>query len=176
MKKILFCLVAIFLLSGCGEKNGFAFFGKDRPYENAISYTKEGDIVASMENKALIIATYLNPIYKDYKDGDYFFVRVYIANDFEDEEKEGLFNPKYHLLLNGKKPLKIKKLNRDTLLAKEMPLTKPWYKIYLVKFPKVKGDKKLIFKSDDYGQTLLNFWLNLKVLYLFLKGESRLHS
>ena len=64
MKKIIFgvTLAALFLFTGCGYKNGFAFFSKDKPYEKAISYTKKGEIVVSMENKAFIIATYLNPI------------------------------------------------------------------------------------------------------------------
>lgn len=157
MKKIIFLIAAIFILTGCGEKNGFSFFNKDKPYEKAMSYTKEGDIVVSMENKAFIIATYLNPIYKQYNDGDYFFVRIYINNDFEDENRSGLFNPTYHLYLNGKKPIKIKRLNENDLLAKEMPMEKAWYKIYLVKFSKASEVKKLIFKSDNYGQTVLSF-------------------
>lgn len=157
MRKIIYLIAVIFILSGCGQKNGFSFFNKDRPYEKAMSWTKEGNIIVSMENKAFIIATYLNPIYKDYNDGDYFFVRVYINNDFEEENRSGLFNPKYHIYLNGKKPLKIKRLNEDDILAKEMPMVKKWYKMYLVKFPKTGESKKLIFKSDDYGQTVLTF-------------------
>ncbi|WP_187648360.1 hypothetical protein [Nitrosophilus labii] len=159
MRKIflIVTLTALFLFNGCGYKNGFAFFSKDKPYEKAISYTKKGEIVVSMENKAFIIATYLNPIYKRYEDGDYFFVRVYISNDFEDDKKNGLLNPKYHLLLNDQEPTMIKELSREDILTKEMPMVKPWYKIYLVKFPKDSGVKKLHFKSDDYGQTVLIF-------------------
>ncbi|WP_281951050.1 hypothetical protein [Nitrosophilus kaiyonis] len=158
MKKIstLFIFFVFIIFTGCAQKSGFSFFSKDKPYERAITYTKKGEIVVSMENKAFIIATYLNPI-KNYKDGEYFFVRVYIANDFSDEEKSGLFNPKYHLSLNNSKPLDIKKLTNEDSLSKEMPMVKPWYKLYLVKFPKTVGTKKLIFKSDDYGQTVLIF-------------------
>lgn len=158
MKKISLILpfLVLIIFTGCAQKSGFSFFSKDKPYEQAISYTKKGEIIVSMENKAFIIATYLNPI-KNYDDGEYFFVRVYIADDFEDKKKSGLFNPKYHIYLNGNSPLKIEKIEKDDMLAKEMPMVKPWYKLYLVKFPKVSGIKKLIFKSDDYGQTELIF-------------------
>jgi len=153
MKNSLFFL-SFFIFTGCAQKGGFSFFHKDKPYEEAISYTRKGEIIVSMENKAFIIATYLNPI-KKYKDGEYFFVRVYINNDFSDEKKSGLFNPKYHIYLNDKIPLEIKKVDKDSVIAKEMPMVKPWYKLYIVKFPKILGKKVLIFKSDDYGQTRL---------------------
>ena len=156
MRKIFIFTLFLLFFTGCAQKSGFAFFNKDKPYEKAISYTKKGEIVVSMENKAFIIATYLNPI-KNYTDGEYFFVRVYIANDFSDEEKSGLYNPKYHIYLNEKAPIEIKKLSMEDMLSKEMPMVKPWYKLYVVKFPKIEGKKRLIFKSDDYGQTELIF-------------------
>ncbi len=157
--RFLLALFTLFALSfsGCGQKSGFSFFSEDRPYERAIGYTKKGEIIVSMENKAFLIATYLNPIYEKYNDGEYFFVRVYIDNDFSKENMSGLHNPKYHLLLNGNEPLEIKRLSMEDPLVKEMPMVKPWYKIYLVKFPKESKKLNLVLKSDDYGQTTLTF-------------------
>lgn len=157
MKKFLLYIALLLFFNGCSSKSGFNFFSEDRPYENAIAYTKKGEIIVSMENKAIIIATYLNPIYKKYNDGEYFFIRVYIANDFEDEKKSGLFNPKYKIYLNNQEPVEIKILSKDDILVKEMPMVKAWYKIYLVKFEKTSKPKKIVFKSDDYGQTVLTF-------------------
>jgi len=157
MRKIFIFTLFLLFFTGCAQKSGFSFFHKDKPYEMAIGHTRKGEIVVSMENKAFIIATHLNPLYKKYSDGEYFFVRVYITNDFEDEDKSGLFNQKYHIFLNNNKPLEIRVVPKDDILVKEMPMVKPWYKLYLVKFPKVGKKLKLIFKSDDYGETQLIF-------------------
>ena len=156
MKKIIFGLLVAILLIGCSSKE-LHIFAEDKPYVEAMRYTKKGDILLSLENRALIIATYLNPLQKK-RDKEYFFVRVYIDNDFEDENRSGLFNPNYSLTLNDQKPLKIIKVSRDSNLAKKMPFIEPWYHLYVVTFKKsTQKQLKLIFQNDVAGKALLVF-------------------
>ena len=156
MKKLLVGLVALFLLGGCAKKE-LKIFSVDKPYAEALRWSKKGDIAISLENKALIIATYLNPLQKRW-DKEYFFVRVYIDNDFDDPKKAGLFHPGYHIRLNGHEPLSIEELDFESELAKSMPFVQKWYHIYLVTFPKVEDKElRLIFGHEDYGDVVLTF-------------------
>ncbi len=156
MRHIVVGLLALLLFAGCSSKD-LKVFAEDKPYVEAMRYTKKGDILLSLEDRAMIIATYLNPLKKQ-DDKEYFFIRVYIDNDYEDEKRAGLFNPHYSLSLNGKKPLKITKLSFDSDIVKSMPFVEPWYHLYLVTFPKVKEKElKLIFQNDRAGKVLLTF-------------------
>ncbi len=149
--------IALFLFFGCSAKE-LRIFSPDKPYIEALRYTASADIAVSLENKAMIIATYLDPLEKKYRDGEYFFVRVYINDDFEDQNRSGLYHPGYSLTLNKKKPLWIKGLDFDDPLVKRMPFVQKWYKIYLVKFPKIEKKKlQLIFAHEAYGKVVLNF-------------------
>ena len=157
LRTLLLALTLLFV--GCSTKvSEPSVLKPDRYYLNALRYTQKGDLALSLENRALIIATYLNPIEKKYQDGEWFFIRVYIDNDFSDDKKAGLFHPGYSLTLSGKKPLEVKQLTVDDLLVKKMPFTQKWYRYYLVKFPKV-ADKNLIltFANPQVGQIHLTF-------------------
>ncbi len=156
MKKFfLFTLLAA-LFAGCAHKD-IKIFAEDKPYVEALRYTKRGVIAISLENKAQIIATYLNPL-EHKNDKEYFFVRVYIDNDFQEANKAGLYHPGFTLTLNGKKPAQIKELSQDSLLAKRMPLVESWYRLYLVAFPKSEAKKlSLVFSHKEYGAARLAF-------------------
>ncbi len=158
MRKLFLAVaVGIIFLSGCAKKEELKIFSVDRPYAEALRWSKKGDIAISLENKALLIATYLNPIQKK-RDKEYFFVRVYIDNDFEEPKKAGLFHPGYFLKLNDQKPLEIKELDFESELAKRMPFVQKWYHIYLVTFPKTQSKElRLIFGNSAYGTTTLPF-------------------
>lgn len=157
MKKFFLFTLLVALFAGCAHKNEIKIFAEDKPYVEALRYTKKGSIAISLENKAQIIATYLNPL-EHKNDKEYFFVRVYIDNDFEEAKKAGLFHPGYTLTLNGQKPLQIKELSHDSLLAKSMPLVEPWYRLYLVVFPKTHTKKlTLTFSNKAYGSVSLEF-------------------
>ncbi len=159
MRKIWILLFLLLpFLAGCAHKEELRVFSVDKSYVEALRYTKKGDIAISLENKALIIATYLNPLHRCDKDKECFFVRVYIDNDFDDPKKAGLFHPGYSLRLNGHKPLALKELDKENLLVKQMPLCEPWYHFYLVTFPVIKKSKlTLIFSHKAYGSTALVF-------------------
>ncbi|WP_201333857.1 hypothetical protein [Nitratiruptor sp. YY09-18] len=156
MKRVIAAIACIGVLGGCSVKHP-TLLSPDKPYAEALRYTQKGEIDISLENKALIIATYLNPIEKS-KGQEKFFVRVYIDNDFEDEKKAGLFHPGYELRLNGQKPLKIKQIDTDSELAKQMPAIEPWYRLYVVTFKHTESPRlDLSFKNPAYGGVDLIF-------------------
>ncbi len=156
LRKLL--IAGIFLLfAGCSCKTT-NFLAPDRTYSEALRYTQQGDIAISLENKALIIATYLNPIKKSTKGDEEFFVRVYIDNDIDDPKRSGLFHPGYTLTLNGKKPLAIKAVDKNSELAKSMPAVLPWYKLYVVRFAHTEATTlRLEFANAKYGKVVLTY-------------------
>ena len=132
-------------------------------YHTSLINTQKGQLIASFETKALLTATYLNPVFKknghknfsiDVSDGEYFFVGVFITNS-----KTNRFDEKgYSLTLNGKKPIEVIKLDKDDPLKYEMPMVDNWSTYYKVKFPTMHTKKlKLVFESDRFGKDVLIF-------------------
>jgi len=163
-------LVFIFLLitgTGCSRKdrtNIKQLFNRDEIYHKSLLNTQKAQLIASFETKALLTATYLNPVFGNLKNqnfsvdvsgGEYFFVGVYISGS-----KTNKFNEKgYSLTLNGMKPIEIKKLDKDDPLKYEMPMVDNWSTYYKVKFPTVYNTKKLklVFASDRFGKDIMIF-------------------
>ena len=175
-KKILLLSSAL-LFSSCSIKensNLAQLFKKDDIYHISLLNTKKAQLIASLETKALLTATYLNPVF-EYIDSEninrreeYFFVGVYITDSEEHE-----FNTKgYSLKLNGKKPLGIQKLKKDDPLRYQMPMINNWSTYYKVKFPKVKGnDLNLTFENDRFGKDTLTYSKKEKPLFESLKED-----
>ncbi|BAF69910.1 hypothetical protein [Nitratiruptor sp. SB155-2] len=156
IKKLIFGFVVMLSFIGCGNTLP-SIISKDTQYTEALRYTKKTTFDISLEEKALFIATYLNPLEKK-GDGEYFFVRTFIDNDFEEAEKAGLHHPGVKITLNGKPPVQIRELKKEDILVKQMPFTQQWYRYYLVRFPKQKQSQlKFTISFDDYGQKVLLF-------------------
>jgi len=164
-KKILL-LSSLLLIGGCSirdNSNLVQLFTKDDIYHISLKNTQKAQLMASFETKALLTATYLNPVYGnencknfcvDVADGEYFFIGVYIR-----DSKTHHFNNKgYSLKLGGLKPDDIEKLDKDDPLRYEMPMVNNWSTYYKVKFPKSnKKDLILTFESDRFGKDELKF-------------------
>ena len=165
-KKILL-LIILFALTSCSairdDSNISQLFKKDDIYHISLLNTQKAQLIASLETKALLTATYLNPVYTDtncktvhmsVKNGEYFFVGVYI-----NKSKTHHFNNKgYSLTLDGVKPIEINELDKDNPLRYEMPMVDNWSTYYKVKFPPSNRKKfNLIFKSDRFGKDVLEF-------------------
>ncbi len=164
-KKILL-LSILLILTACGTKeraNISQLFKKDEIYHTSLLNTQKGQLIASFETKALLTATYLNPVFKknahknfsiDVSGGEYFFVGVFITNS-----KTNRFDEKgYSLTLNGKEPIDVIKLDKDDPLKYEMPMVDNWSTYYKVKFPSIYTKKlKLVFESDRFGKDVLIF-------------------
>ncbi len=184
-KKILLLsstLTAALIFSGCTIKensNIAQLFKKDDIYHISLMNTKKAQLIASLETKALLTATYLNPVFEyiECKDlcmsdatEEYFFVGVYIT-DSEDHE----FNNKgYKLKLNGAEPIGVQKLEKNDPLRYQMPMINNWSTYYKVKFPNVKGNAlKLTFENDRFGKDELTYSKNETPLFESLKDLGR---
>jgi hypothetical protein len=159
MKKIIYMITAILLLgTGCSQKTGF--LSEDKLEQSAVIHTKKGQLYRSMEIKAAITATYLNPIKREYKNSgqEMFLISVFIDKDSEDPKRQGLFNKDYSLTLNGVKAKEIKVLDFKDDLIKLAPIRNQWSTYYLVVFDRQDNEKlKMIFKNDVYGKVVLEF-------------------
>ena len=178
-KKILL-LSSVLLFSACSIKensNIAQLFKKDDIYHISLQNTKKAQLIASLETKALLTATYLNPVFDHIEcneacqsnpNEEFFFVGVYITDSEVNE-----FNSRgYSLKLNGKKPLGIQKLEKDDPLRYQMPMINNWSTYYKVKFPKVKGnDLNLTFENDRFGKDTLTYSKNEKPLFESLKED-----
>ena len=182
MYKKLLLLSSLLLIIGCSakkeecdvrEKSDFGqLFTKDDIYHNSLVNTQKAQLMASFETKALLTATYLNPVFSQRKctkrfknnmeDAEYFFVGIYLSNSEKHE-----FNKKgYSLTLNGLQPIEIKELDKDDPLRYEMPMVDNWSTYYKVKFKKSLTNKfSLIFENDRFGKDILNYLKGEKALY-----------
>ncbi len=146
MKKLLFLLVFIF--SGCSLKTAFTY---DPLYEKALILTQRGQIINSLENKALIDAVYLNELYNNKFKNVTFLIGVY--NDFNNE----LTNKEFTLTLNNQKPTKISKKIPSFILYKNFPFHNEWMSYYIVEFNKTKKPYILKYKSSNWGEVKFEF-------------------
>ena len=187
MYKKLLLLTSVLLFAGCAskkeechvrEKSDFGqLFTKDDIYHKSLVNTQKAQLMASFETKALLTATYLNPVFEErnckkrfinkMQDGEYFFIGIYIANSEKHE-----FNTRgYSLTLNGLQPIEINELERDDPLRYEMPMVDNWSTYYKVKFKKVStNDFSLIFGNDRFGKDILNYSKGEKPLFESLIG------
>lgn len=188
VKHILLLSSALFLL-GCSakkeecdirDKSDFGqLFTKDEVYHTSLVNTQKAQLIASFETKALLTATYLNPVFSErncrkrfnngMSDAEYFFVGVYIADSEKNE-----FNTKgYSLTLNGLQPIEIIELEKNDPLRYEMPMVDNWSTYYKVKFKKtLKKDFTLIFENDRFGKDLLNYSKGQRPLFESLIGSN----
>ena len=187
MYKKLLLLSTLLLIVGCSakkeecevrEQSDFGqLFTKDEIYHTSLVNTHKAQLMASFETKALLTATYLNPVFErrncrkrfknNMEDAEYFFVGVYITNS----EKHAFNTRGYALTLNGLKPIEIKELDRNDPLRYEMPMVDNWSTYYKVKFKKSsKKDLILIFENDRFGKDILNYSKGEKPLFESLVG------
>ena len=61
-------------VTGCGRP-AFLVFDRNSAYQEALGFTREGEVRNYFETKALVTATYMNPLDGErFKDGEFFFV------------------------------------------------------------------------------------------------------
>lgn len=159
---ILFATIVLF--TGCATNNGLSIFHKDTLFENALVYTKKADIINSFETKAILNATYLNPIAKEFAtaDKENFIIGIYITEDEKNEQNKYINNPNFKLTLNSRVAKNIVELNTTHTMYAHVPLKNPWAKYYCLSFDANKSDTqlKLTYSHQTFGNTTLNFWKN----------------
>jgi len=146
MKNILLLMLLFF--TGCSIKTALK---QDPLYEKTLTYTQRGQIINSLENKALIDAVYLNPLFKEKFKNPTFLIGIY--NSFDNS----LNNEEFNLTLNGQKPLKVSTNIPSFILYKKLPFYNEWMKYYIVEFNNTKTPLKLEYKSKDWGEVKFTF-------------------
>jgi len=188
-KKVLL-LASIFLVTACSEKQDECIvqeksdfsqlFTRDEIYHTSLVNTQKAQLMASFETKALLTATYLNPVFEQRAckkrfvnkmiDAEYFFVGVYIS----DSEKHEFNTKGYSLTLNGLQPLEVIPLDKNDPLRYEMPMVDNWSTYYKVKFRKsLKPNFSLIFENDRFGRDVLNYSKGEKSLFQSLTSLNK---
>ena len=149
MKKILFLIItATIFFNGCSFKQALK---KDPIYEKTLKYTRRGQIVNSLETKALIDAINLSDLYPKKFQNPTFLIGIY------NDEKNALQNKEFSIFLNNQKPIKVSKKIPDFIPYKNFPFYNSWMTYYLVTFPKISKPYTLTYKSVHWGETTFTF-------------------
>jgi len=119
-------------------------------YEKTLLYTQRGQIINSLETKALIDVVYLNPLYQDKFKKPTFLIGVY--NSF----KNRLINNEFNLTINSKPPVEINETIPKFVLYKNFPFYNNWMKYYIVKTD-TNPPFKIEYKSKDWGDVNFTF-------------------
>lgn len=127
MKRAITLISTLMLLSGCADKNTI-----DEPIKNEIlAYTQKSEIIKD-KYRALIIATYINPVKKT-KDNDESFILS--------------INPKNAEILadsisiNSDKNIKISQIDENDKNLENIGFNLPWSRHYIVRSQKKDSDK-----------------------------------
>ncbi|KIM10697.1 MAG: hypothetical protein KU37_10495 [Sulfuricurvum sp. PC08-66] len=151
-------LVVMLAVAGCAPQNVMQMFDRDPYFEKAMEHLQTGTMVRQFETKAVMHTVYLNGVDSaKYSNDEHFFISVYIANDFYEDETKGLFNPNYTLKLNGQAPLSITLLEDEDPLRKSMPLSPRWSNYYWVRFAKQSTPMVLELSHPHYGVMALTY-------------------
>jgi hypothetical protein len=149
--KIAISLLSTFLLAGCTSTNAFTKFNIDEQQQQTFSNFRVSKIFDKNVSIGTVSAIYLNNIMPDkYKDGEYFYVTLYLQN------KE-----KLTYLLNGNPPQSIEQLPRDNQYGKLLSASDNWHQYYLVVFKKVANEHlALVAKQANYHSYALKYLKN----------------
>lgn len=157
MKRNLIIISILFsvIFAGCG-KSAYNIFTHDENYYKTLENSSKGEIRDNFVTRAILSATYLNPIYPEYKDSEAFLVGVYIPKDFKEKEKQGLHNPFYKLTLSQENYYKIKEVEQDAEILKKSPLVDRWSLYYIIEFNKQNTEKLFLkFEDSEINQNLI---------------------
>ncbi len=149
MKKLLFLIIsAMILFNGCALKTALK---KDPLYEKTLKYTRRGQIVNSLETKALIDAINLNDLYPKKFQNPTFLIGIY------NNQNNALENKEFSILLDSKKPLKTTTIIPGFIPYKNFPFYNTWMTYYIVTFPQTDKPYKLTYKSVHWGEVNFTF-------------------
>jgi hypothetical protein len=158
MKKLLLYMGSLLFLVNCSSQNSFSLTDVD--YRQKLVKTQKAILYKDKQTKAILTATYSNSFDDMNGTNERFIVTLYIDND-----NNNRWNRAYHLTLNGKKPISIKKLKSDDKLLSNISFKNEWKNYYFVNFPSV-GDKQMyMIFGDNKQEVKLYFTKKAKYLY-----------
>jgi len=146
--KYLFTTLFLLLLQGCSYKNAYTFFQMDKEEELYETNTLNAKIQLQSEVLGILSVTYLNDVDKNLTtDDEQFLVSIFL------KEKQR----KYNFTLNGKKPLKIKKITKEGRYTKLLAKQSQWSQDSIVTFEKSSNDLNLTFYTYPSILVPMNF-------------------
>ena len=149
MKRVLFLIItAAILFNGCSIK---PVLKKDPIYEKTLKYTRRGQIVNSLETKALIDAVNLNDLYPEKFQNPTFLIGIY------NNQNNALQNKEFSISLNSQNPLKTTTEIPGFIPYKNFPFYNNWMTYYIVTFPQTNKPYKLTYKSVHWGKVRFTF-------------------
>lgn len=161
MKRTAYLGLIAFVFAGCTNNSALELFKKDELFEKALIYTKKGDVINSLETKAIVNATYLNPVDDEFKSKtkESFIVGIYIVDDEIKEDKKYIKNPSYKITLNDKNATDINEINSTHKMYSHIPVKNTWAKYYCINFDKNESAKilKLKYSHKTFGNVVLKF-------------------
>ena len=152
-----FSILSIFLLFfiGCSNKNAFTQFNMNKKQELTVSnlqssklLTKNGDVTG------IVSVVYLNEVYPSYySEKEFFFVYMYLKKSKDTD---------LTLTMNGKAPLKLKKLAKVNNFTSLVNVKSDWNKYYLASFAEDGDDLNLVFENDQSSSVVLKYQKDLE--------------
>ncbi|MEA1891631.1 MAG: hypothetical protein U9N33_02855 [Campylobacterota bacterium] len=137
---ILFLFTLFFL--GCADKNAFDNFEMIKEQELSANNLQNSKIKTGDNTDGIISAIYLNKVYPTlYNQNEYFYIYLY------QRERVDMFNPNtldeinMTLKLNGKLPIKIRKLSHNNRFSHLTLVNGEWQRYFLVAFEEEKSNK-----------------------------------
>lgn len=152
MKNLIFCALALLIMSGCSSKE----YPHDPHKNELLAYTQKFESIKG-DDRYLGVATYLNPSYEEFanSENEYFLLSSYPTDI-------NITN----LKVNGKTPSVFEVLDDSDKYIKLSPFIIPWAKYYKIIIPKITADNLTItYETDRSVSARLNFVKVAKSMY-----------
>lgn len=147
--------LTILMLAGCQSQQ--TLFKDDSSHIQTVENTRKGELVSSQTTKALLLATYLNPLKPEkYHTQEYFFIDLFLADS---PQKPDLKHSGYTITLQESGgALNVRPLKKDDPLLQQMAIINRWGHHYVTSFPSSDSELlTLVLDSEEYGKTELVF-------------------
>lgn len=163
-------LMIVLLYSGCSSKNESKMrksFQEEIPFNGKLQKSEKLRLYDEGEVKILLTATYLNGEQSLHDENNKKIKEEFVVGLYQSEDvnSAGLMGREQNLTLDGKLPVKVKKLSHHDPLLKNIPMVNAWSTYHLVIFPHT--EKKifvLTFDNNMYGKGQMKFAKEAKFL------------
>ncbi|WP_345993966.1 hypothetical protein [Sulfurimonas sp. HSL-1716] len=146
---IIFIVISLF--SGCARTNAFTRFDFSKVKERATSSLRTSKINRGDQIYGVFSSVYLNEVIPEKYNGmEYFYITIYTKDGAKLFDPNLLDKRKMTLRLNGKLPVKIKKLESGGKFEGLIPLNNNWNSYYLVAFDEDDSEKLSLTLQSGY--------------------------
>jgi hypothetical protein len=159
MRYILTILTFSLLFMGCADKNAFSKFNM-QPDQELSAASLQGTKIKNGDNvEGIFSAIYLNKVYPNvYTLNEYFYVYLYLKDEKKMHDSNTLNEIKLTLKLNGKIPLKVKKLDAKNQFSHLASVHSEWKRYYLVAFEREEESEiNLVLETDQSSSDALTY-------------------